>query len=212
MLRSFFIHIPRTGGSSIEELLSQLPEYQFLPKLKDLCRFSPEKSITSFKHSRIEDVKRRIPKTWFGTPYCFTFVRNPWDRLVSVFCHLQSVRNWMLRKNEGPVEYLRDFQLFVREVTNRDSQWLQLRPAKYSFSYARSQSIWLTSNPQFIGRFENLESDWRTVCDIIGIPHQKLPVVNKTKHLRYQDCYDNESKRLVAKDREEIIDRFKYVF
>ena len=50
----------------------------------------------------------------------------------------------------------------------------------------------------FIGRFENLQGDYDTLCDTIGKPRVQLPHLNKSKHDHYAKYYDDETRRVVA--------------
>jgi len=81
-----FLHIPKTGGSSVE---------QCLPfgrcTIKDI--FKDSKNNNDFndygygakRHHYTLEQYNRIGYTDLDKLYKFTFVRNPWDRVVSIF-------------------------------------------------------------------------------------------------------------------------------
>lgn len=71
----FFIHIPKTGGSSIERLLD-------IQIFKGLSRISSHYK-TSLTHLPLSILENEIPNISQFT--LFTVVRNPYDRLLSEF-------------------------------------------------------------------------------------------------------------------------------
>jgi len=82
--------------------------------------------------------------------------------------------------------------------------------------YFMTKLDWLTDDTgeimvDFIGRFENLEDSFQTVCKEIGVK-VKLPFVNKTEHKQYQCYYDDETKEIVRNSFKIDIERFNYKF
>jgi len=62
-----------------------------------------------------------------------------------------------------------------------------------------------------VGRFENLESDFRYVCHRIGIPF-RLPKLNRTKSDDYRRHYCDQTRDLIAQTYSGDIERFGYSF
>jgi len=72
-----FIHIPRTGGTTVEHWLSQLGALGLHSySLPNVMRVTPQ-------HLRVNDVEELIGDNYFE--YTFAIVRNPFDRIASEF-------------------------------------------------------------------------------------------------------------------------------
>lgn len=132
----------------------------------------------------------------------FGFSRNPFDRLVSVY--------------HGRVQgKLMDPDTTLVKHPFRDSVKLG---EKGVMKYCRPMTgYWFTNKNKdvamdFIGRFENYQEDFNTVCDKIGIPRHKLPHKNKSKHKHYTEYYDDETREIVAERYAKDIEYFGYKF
>ena len=64
----------------------------------------------------------------------------------------------------------------------------------------------------YIGRFENLHNDFKTVCKTIGLPNMKLRHLNRTHHKHYSKYYDEQTKQIVTQIYKKDIEAFDYKF
>ena len=136
----------------------------------------------------------------------FSIARNPWDRLVSTWT--EKVQHQWIEHDKNPYRIKvfkkykdEDYDFFVKNVI----------PSEDIHTECLSNLIDLTV-VDFIGRFENLQQDFNIICDKIGIPQQKLPHRNKTKHKHYTEYYDDETREIVAKKYAKDIEYFGYEF
>jgi hypothetical protein len=179
-----------------------------------------------------------------GTPYVnaeehrdrfrFTFVRNPWDRIVSAYAMFTSRR----RPDWIPPMSLREFlEICAREPLRKrpydEEVWL--RPsvrdtldreeigAHYRRSIRNHTGTVLDpfykvfdegGNPMvdFIGRFEHLHRDFRRLRRCLGIGRARLPHRDRGRHAEYTSYYDAETRDLVADLFAEEIAYFDYTF
>jgi len=65
----------------------------------------------------------------------------------------------------------------------------------------------------YVGRFENLEDDFFSVVKRLGLPGEiKLPHLLKSKHGKYREYYNPETRTLVFNKFREDVERFNYEF
>ena len=150
-------------------------------------------------HDDILAARRRMPRRVFNAYFKFAFVRNPWERLVSEYEFI--LRNPQHGRYKR-VKKLGSFTDFVHMQSQRKDAY------QLNMMCNREGKLLM----DFVGKLENLDKDWRIVCNRIGIPHQALPRKNVSDRKPYQDYYDEASMALVAKHWAREIERFGYSY
>ena len=215
-----FIHIPKTGGNSIQNILSQYyDDLIIIPTDNQYMMEDFEIKNKSFpslsKHSTLMDYRRAINNDKkMEKIYKFTCVRNPWDRMISLYFYRSAKRGvfkWskrdfinMFDKNNGmPNRTCFDY------LTTRGGGNLSRLIGN---NYKLKQMLGIKPEVNFIIKFEHLQTDFDNVCKEIGIPKHILPHTNKSRHENYINYYDDELITLVGEKHRDDIEYFGYKF
>jgi hypothetical protein len=194
--RCIFIHIERTGGTSVELALSGFDWWVNWTR--------GEKHLTA-----AAAIARYGRETW-DRYLTFSFVRNPWDLVVS------SYEFFHVRQGGGLA--FRDYVLAgaAPEARTADpsSGWTH---SGWWRQLGKSQLDWITDGRDavvvdFIGRFERLQDDFAALCSRIGVPCPPLPHEGRSVRMRYTDYYDDETYAFVERRFRRDIDYFGYEF
>lgn len=140
----------------------------------------------------------------------FTFVRNPWERLVS--CYNDKVRRWRSSRADSPyfgVSTDWEFPQFVKWVVG-----LEEGQKFFKDTHFIPQS-WLlfwdsTFVVDFVGRFERLQDDWAMVSARFNL--EPLRHLNAREHPHYSSYYTRETRSLVDRYYKMDIEFFGYCF
>jgi hypothetical protein len=207
-----FVHIAKTGGTSIRAALKRLhwtdPYAIPIHLVNGLTRVLKYRTGAKFpRHAKAIAAYENIGEPFWSQLFKFVFVRNPWDLQVSSWHHLQRVPN-------APTDQFDDFEAFLRHKFDRD------RPFEYYFEASRQiQSHYLTDLDgriivDFVGRFERLHQDFEEACRRGGIPQITLPHRRHSRERKkdYRIYYDDVTAQLVADHYAEDIRRFGYTF
>jgi hypothetical protein len=164
-------------------------------------------------HLRVTHYQLIFTQPEYEDYFKFTFVRNPWDRLVSAFLFLKkggtnkADRQWA-GENLSRFE---DFDSFVTKWVDRKNvnKWKHFVP-QYKFLClpgARTPVV------DFIGYFEHLNEDFINVQKRLG-SHTNLQHLNKTDGGKrdYREYYTETTKKIVADVYREDIQIFGYDF
>ena len=207
--KCIFIEVPKTGSSSIRAIIGDTPE----PHL-DIVQVRSKLRHYWTRHGGV--LNHVLAGAWLLLPratraeagekifnryFKFGFVRNPWDRVVSLY----------LRKEGRQLRNVMSFEEFVDWIRYSSSTCIHPSPHV-------NQLDWLVDGSgevlvDYIGRFETLDQDWGVIRAKLGIDAQ-LPHVRrneqKTKH--YTEWYSEHTRRVVAEKFRTDIERFGYVF
>ncbi|MCG6863313.1 MAG: sulfotransferase family protein [Chromatiaceae bacterium] len=210
--RFLFVHIAKTGGTSVRASLRSLrwrdPWYWPMFLCSRFSHLSGHRIATKLpRHAKIVAAKELLPREFFHELFKFTFVRNPWDLQVSSFHHIRRERPQFLGGHK-------DFDGFLR--------W-KLDPER-PYQYHVDTSIELQTDylidlrgemvVDFIGRYERLAADFAEVCERIGIaqPHLAHKRRASDRERDYRSYYDNATAALVAQHFSRDIELLGYAF
>ncbi len=201
---ALFIWIPKAAGTSIWTAL-QSTGHVCQDLHNDTRWIRQDVTFATFGHSGLPSLVDSgvITNGYLARRFKFAFVRNPWDRMVSLFLYLA-------RLSHTPT-----FRQFVEGVAADGVPAVGAYNVR-GLSQANPQLDWLRRPngrfiTDFIGRYERLREDWRFVCRQIGI-QAAVPHLNRSRRRRYRHYYDTVSRNHVARRYAEEIDLFKYAF
>lgn len=151
-----FIAIPKTSTTFIQNHLE---------------KFGTRSQLVWYKnHAIIPWIKKDLGETRWNNYFKFTFVRNPWDRSVSLY-------HW-----KPQAKKYKNFQEWNLKTTH-DNMY-------HKFIFDEKDKICV----DFIGYFENLKNDFTKICKKIGIPEPKNfnKVNTQNRPQNYKKFYTNK--------------------
>lgn len=190
-----FVHIQKTGGVTVNNLLRE-----HIPDVRSIL-------------ARHEFASRGVDELDAWNEYFkFAFVRNPWDRLVSWYVMVTTVR----RPGNELGRYVHDNSSTFEEFIHNCTDEIEIRKGVcYSFTY--NQLDYVTDEEgnllvDFIGRLENFDEDVREVFRRIGVDLDKIPRDNRSDHKHYSTFYTPETEMIIRDRFKRDIEYFGYEF
>ncbi len=203
----------RTGK---KHLLTKYNAIYFkIPKVANTSLRSTFRKVTDLK---LLPYKRSLNEKEYDRFFKFSFVRNPFDRLVSCYAEKIIGHKTPYGENQIDATFFRynkfysdmPFEEFVKAVCSI--------PDEIADFHFRSQYKSLTNKQgkfivDFIGRFENLKEDYKKVFRILGVKNPpKLEHRRKSKRKHYREYYNEETKNLIKKRYKKDLEFFGYTF
>jgi hypothetical protein len=206
-----FVHIAKTGGTSVRAALAPLRwrDPLYLPQFiaSRLSHLTGHRIASKLpRHSKIIAAKEMLPQELFESLFKFAFVRNPWDLQVSSWHHLK-------RERPQLVDHVSEFKDFIRWKLSPERPYQYHVDTSIEMQTDYIKDLDSTILVDFIGKYENLLGDFETVCRRIGIPTPRLPHKRQAKdRTDYRDYYDDETAQMIADYFRPDIDILGYSF
>lgn len=186
------VHPNKTGGTSIRRTLglTHQPEHRRAVHLRDHV----------------------YPESW-KSAYTFAFVRNPFDRVVSMYEYRKRINHRNLKSNRT------SFDDWVRAVF-----YERTGPYFNKAKFFQTCLYWVADGSGKIivddaWRFENFESDFNEIlsrCQEAGLDVSRVQLHHEKENPKktpYQDYYSRDfTKRIVTRFFERDLDVFGYTF
>ena len=203
-----FIHIPKCGGTSVEQALLKnegIPEERILKwnlteEEQQEYRMWYKYGGIDVQHRKIDQYKTENEKKYFT----FTFVRNPWERFLSEYFYIKKVDGCDCE------DFNKKYPTFKHFVKNNG-----IKCCYYAHDFPQIDFVFNSNHGKltnFVGRCEDMQYDFDYVCGKLKIPKTKLPNRNPTKHKHYTEYYDDETRQIVAEKYAKDIKYFGYKY
>lgn len=185
-----FVHIPKCAGSSINKLL-QL------------------KVHAGTGHAGA-NAHRDFLKQGY---YSFSFVRNPWGRMVSLYEYLGGMRKGHMWYGQNKKIADQVSQLSFLEFCEKLDEFQKCPFSGVHFVPMTRFLFNCDQSLSFIGKYENLEEDFNKVLSDLNLKGslEKCNSSNRKKK-NYREYYDTKCRDIVALKYKDDIKTFNYKF
>ena len=189
-LKCIFVHIPKAAGISVNKAL--FGNY-------------------GGSHHQLKDYQLIFSKKEFYEYYKFTFVRNPWDRLVSTYFFLknggfhENDKNWF---DENLSKYSNFEDFVLHWLTNENIyKWIHFIP-QYEFITVNNKVL-----VNDIYKLENINDSMNKISSKLNkrieLKHENR---NPNRNVKYRDYYSPQTKAIVSSVYKKDIELFDYQF
>ena len=152
-----FIHIPKTGGTTVEQLFNMIPDLE----LDFLTYYSTDARLKCYIEKfdkRVDFCLQHLPSIFvrdlnpeiFSSFFKFALVRNPYDRAISEFCW----QNKDIYEQEETDRYyfIENFKAWVNELPTK--MFIDHKLPQYYFLYDNKDNLLVDK----IYKYENMQN------------------------------------------------------
>ncbi|GAA4103166.1 sulfotransferase family protein [Zhongshania borealis] len=218
--KCMFVHIPKVAGQSIEHFFLNHHNLSWEERAPLILEYNPDPTkgperLAHLTASEFLDCGY-LSKSEFNNYYKFSFVRNPWARIVSEFNY---------RNHHKNISFKEFITKSLPDKNNYSDAYRHVMP-QYNFLHDDKGNLLV----DFIGRFENLQDDFDFIGRQLGFNRTLLPHINSSKKYslkdrlnifkntktekrnHYTEYYDLETRKIVENMYSKDIETFGYQF
>jgi hypothetical protein len=200
--KCIFVHIPRTGGTSIEEVIWGWPRTPDQLWMGFVDEYRNKYQTDGLQHLLPSQIKMEVGAEIFDRYFKFAFVRNPFDRLVSQYRYMEGRPD--LRRLIG-MSIGDSFSVYLSLIQKTPhAHW----EPQHRFVFDDNGKLLVNR----ICRFENFKEDARGVLAQIGLADRSFPHINKTVRLQYRNYYDDATRAFATVLYARDLELFGYSF
>jgi len=147
--------------------------------------------------------------------FSFTFVRNPFDRAVSVATRFKIMTNLDFNGFIDNIEKYVPHHSKIGEIKTRKDYdklviYFHAQPCNL-YTHIKDECVL-----DFVGRIENVQEDFDRLCKRLNVPTEKVPHYHRSRDWvgrnDYRDYYDDRTREIVARKYKDDIRLFDYKF
>jgi len=213
--KCIFIHVPKTGGTSVVKLLTEACNVKragdcmdFWGKIKKgryglgsmrglqrvhEVEWPYQRRATLFHHLPALHLKSLISDEIWNSYTKFAVIRNPFDRWVSFYEYYRQTGGRLNTENK-------EFKEWFYTENFQPVQWPYILDLKGNLLVDK------------IIRLESLQTDIKSFFKESNIPLKKLGHEKKTARSKYQEYYDEDMVKIAAKILTRDLEIFNYSF
>ena len=171
-----FIHIPKCGGTLIENIIWPHSEDRIEANLwmGFISEYHNKYQTGGLQHLLARQVREEVGLTIFQSFYKFAIVRNPWDRIASQFAYMQNRPDLMSFIGMQPET---EFKTYLGLIQKKQHvQWMP----QTDFLLDHDGTLLVDR----IGHLESFERDSGEILDIVGVRREPNKVVHANRSNR----------------------------
>lgn len=213
-LNTIFVHIPKCAGTFIERNLMQSDSFYFADShgnlLKTELKDDGHVNIGEDKHRQLGYYKENFNKVFYDNFFKFTFVRNPFDRLFSLFNYMKMQENLDLLQDLSFDEWIESiYAHFMRNKCYAFYTGYEINMLNY---ISLDENI---IDIDFVGKFENLQNDFKKVRKKINLKNLQInEIINGSEvNCNYKTAYKSlNTRNFVEEMCKQDLEYFNYSF
>lgn len=180
-----FVSVPKTATRSIHNLLLDIDE----TATKNHAVVDGQ-NVQIMEASTAKQIREYVGEFTFNIYKKFAFIRNPYSKIVSAYAFYSGSREVVVRKSFNRHKVVAKIKTMIAKILPFHL-WAILYPYKSDIRHLCDDDG--TILVDFIGRFENLESDLSKILTRIGVPtHEiKLRHTNRSTHGAIDSYFSN---------------------